>query len=382
MCHGVRSKLLKITLQKQCFFPLSIALAVLLGSTSAFAVTTYKEHENKFVTDLNVLRASQNLDFDEETVELKLPISKIKKRLKKAKKDKRVEPLDVIITPKAKNIQIMAKKLARKNKLPQTIKLIDEKLSKAPNHYKHKNKKVITFHKNDFKTISPKKFSSYFKRKHFKVSVQSESLASDAEKQTEFFRQLAPFISSTQQEKINQKILTGQPISVDEYLLPSFAKRMVQKFTIFRGPNCFHAALAFASPSIPKAQTLNTTEERNYHRIMINYDELWRILNTYFYEVNTEKNPMQYGDILVFFDFEKNQPISYKWIKHTAVYLFGPYTFSKGSKSANTPYSVKTLGLEWATWQKYTKNTGVKVFRTMQKNAKKTPPIDLIDWMY
>ena len=38
----------------------------------------------------------------------------------------------------------------------------------------------------------------------------------------------------------------------------------------------------------------------------------------------------------------------YTWIKHTATYLYSDYTFSKGSKSANTAYTIKTLDEEWA----------------------------------
>jgi hypothetical protein len=121
---------------------------------------------------------------------------------------------------------------------------------------------------------------------------------------------------------------------------------------------------------------------------MINYDELWRVLSENFYEVNPDKLPLKYGDMLVFFDVPEDdaddleKPVDFRWIRHTATYLFGGFTFSKGSKSPNTPYTVRTLAEEWKTWKRYTDNLGVKVFRRSQKSVKAAPPRDLTDWIY
>ena len=177
-------------------------------------------------------------------------------------------------------------------------------------------------------------------------------------------------------------------IDVDTLLLPEFARKMVKKFTIYRGPNCFHAALAFQSPQLTSSSLINVKKESGYHRAMINYDELWRVLSENFYEVNPDKLPLKYGDMLVFFDVPEEQaddldkPVDFRWIRHTATYLFGGYTFSKGSKSPNTPYTVRTIGEEWKTWKRYTENLGVKVFRRSQKTVKLAPPMDLTDWIY
>ena len=90
--------------------------------------------------------------------------------------------------------------------------------------------------------------------------------------------------------------------------------------------------------------------------------------------------------MVVFFnlpdDWNESMPVSYRWIRHTATYLFGPYTFSKGSKSPDTPYSVKTVGEEWATWLEYSRSLGVKVYRRNQKITKNKLPEDLVDWIY
>ena len=74
--------------------------------------------------------------------------------------------------------------------------------------------------------------------------------------------------------------------------------------------------------------------------------------------------------------------VNFKWIRHASTYLFNSYTFSKGSKSPNSPYIVGTLSDEWQTWKKFTKNLGIKVFRRNQNHVKKRPPKDLVDWIY
>ena len=160
---------------------------------------------------------------------------------------------------------------------------------------------------------------------------------------------------------------------------------MVKKFPIFRGPNCFHASVAFQEATFPNEPYINLKRESRHHSTMINHDELWRVLNTYFYEISPKNAELKYGDIIAFFEIPFNSRkniVNYRWLKHASTYLFGGYVFSKGSKSPNTPYSVKTLDEEWETWEKHTKNLGVKVFRRSFKNVKRNPPLNRTDWLY
>ena len=231
-------------------------------------------------------------------------------------------------------------------------------------------------------------FADMFSRTHHKLTVATNELKKDRRLRQEFLRQITPFFPKAERTKLQAKINKGESIEVDMELLPDFARKMVKKYIIYRGPNCFHAALAFQSPTLTSSSLINVKKETGYHRAMINYDELWRVLNSNFYEVNPDSQPLKYGDVLVFFDVpqsaEENpeKPVEFKWIRHTATYLFGGYTYSKGSKSPNTPYTVRTLAEEWKTWKRYTENLGVKVFRRSQKNVKNAPPRDLTDWVY
>jgi hypothetical protein len=201
-------------------------------------------------------------------------------------------------------------------------------------------------------------------------------------------RQLSLYLGRAEREELVAKLKRGEAVSVDKLLLPEFARKMVRQYIVYRGPNCFHAALAFHSPSLTSSSLINVKKEAGYHRAMINYDELWRALKSDFYEVNPDKIPLKYGDVLVLFDVPEDvendldTPVDFRWIRHAATYLFGGYTFSKGSKSPNTPYTVRTVAEEWKTWKKYTSNLGIKVFRRSAKKVKRAPPMDLNDWMY
>ena len=96
------------------------------------------------------------------------------------------------------------------------------------------------------------------------------------------------------------------------------------------------------------------------------------------------QSDLRYGDILVFLEKPSNDDshFKYDWIKHTAIYLFNNYTFSKGSKSPNTPYTIKTMEEEWRVWNGQVDNLVTKVFRKPFKRVKKKPAMNLVDWVY
>ncbi len=362
-----------------CF--VSIFVVLFLQSSFSFAVSSHYKRNSLFIKELSDLKASIDLNYSETIENVDIPKAKIKKRLNLSKKDKRVEPIQLLVKPDKHSIRVLAQSLARDKKEREVEKLLNERLRTASTHDRMENRKVIDLVKPDFRYVSPLKFAQFFSRTHHNVQVDSNTLRNSPALMTELKSQLEHYLTDDEIKNFVTRVKKQPTVSVDENLLPPFARKVVKKYTVFRGPNCFHAAVAFNSPAIPFSQYLNVTIENDYHRAMINYDELWRILQTYFYEVKSDQ-PLKYGDVLVFFDIDDKEPINYRWIKHAAAYLFGPYTFSKGSKSANTPYTVKTLSEEWETWKKYTKNMGVKVYRNTQRDPKNGAPKDLLDWMY
>lgn len=361
-----------------------IGLVGLLLSVDIFAIIEPDQisGDSRFITDFKTLKSSLNLDFQEELEEVSLPIAKIKKRLKKSEKDHRVEPVILTVTESKKYLRSLAAKLARKNKLDQLEKILIERVKDSPDHPRLKDKKIIELKRDDFRLISPKAFSRFYTRRHRSVTLNTENLNQNQSLKNKLMTQLGEYLDKDNLKYIDRRIQLSLPIKVDESLLPKFAKKVVKKYSVFRGPNCFHAALSFVAPQLPRSNLVNIKEEHNYHRAMINYDELWRILRSGFYEVDASKFDLKYGDLLIYFDYEEDQPTSYRWIKHASAYLFGSYAFSKGSKSANSPYTVKTLSEEWDTWSRASKKLGIKVFRKLENNVKYAPASELTEWLY
>lgn len=246
-----------------------------------------------------------------------------------------------------------------------------------------------------YKLIRPKAIAEQLKRRHLRVMVRAEELRSQPGVANDFLTSLNPFFEPTALKKIQEKIRAGIAISVDDDLLPGNAPQKVRRFEIFRGPNCFMTALGFQYPRMIGSDEVNIRVETNHHEAMINNDELWRVLQSSFYEVEPARSKLKYGDMLVFFALPSvkdggQQPdsraISFRWIKHATTFLFNDLVYSKGSKSPNSPYVVGTLRDEWQAWSRHIEKNGgklgVKVFRKPLKSATTRPPKSLEDWMY
>jgi len=224
--------------------------------------------------------------------------------------------------------------------------------------------------------VDPKKVQEYFSAKHYQLTIPALKSEADLKSIYRVIQQTDGFISTKKRLALKQKVKQGLPINVEVELLPEFAKKFVRQFNIVKGPNCFHAALSFQGERFSRLPFVNAKREEGYDPVMINHDELWTILQNAFYEVNPVKSQLKYGDILVFSELDKNRadaPFDFRRIKHASTYLFDGYMFSKGSKSANSPYIIKPLSEEWTQWQRDSKILGVKVFRRAFKNVRDIP---------
>ena len=303
-------------------------------------------------------------------------------RLKKSVSDDRVEPLRVNIIPVKKRINALAKKLAKDGKFKRARDLIFVRLEESPFDKRYPHRKSLIFKKSDFKVIDIEKLRQHFSATQKKLTI-NPVLAGNKEKLRELWNQADSFIQDDAKEKrFMHSLNTDKAIDVGTALLPKFAEQANGNYTQYQGPNCFHAALSFAAPGLARSNRVNMRREKGHHPAMINYDELWFALRNNFYEVDTQLSELKYGDLLIFFEDVPGKPLQYKWIKHASVYLFGPYTFSKGSKSANSPYTFKTLSEEWSTWTRLTSRLGLKVYRRKIDTARKNPLPSLRDWIY
>lgn len=366
-----------------------LATVVAAGFTSnGFGVTQYGSVRKPFLFDVTTFTTTLNLPVTDKVEVVKMSAGQMATRIKKAATDETIEPLTIIMNDNEANLAASAEKLAASGKTEDLIQYFREKLKVSKPVKKGSSSKTIEIDRDGLNLIDTDAFADMYSKTHHNLTLNSKELSQDITAKNELMKQLSPYLKKRERDKLSKKISKGDSLQIDKELLPEFPRKMVGKYIVQRGPNCFHAALAFHGAKMTSSSLINVKTETGYHRAMINYDELWRVLNGNFYEVDPDTVPLKYGDMLVFFDVPEEvaddlkYPVDFKWIRHTATYLFGGYTFSKGSKSPNTPYTVRTLADEWKTWKKYTKNLGVKIYRQSTNSVRANPPMDLVDWLY
>jgi len=361
---------------------LCVALCALNPARSAATPGTSKG--GKYHHDLASFKSDLNVPLILKNRNVLLTDKMIEDRLDGTRKDDRVEPLQLTVDGRDDKIVELATKIAipgHQLDLANYLKSNFPKGEELPGT----NLRLVTIDKVAFRYINGAAFKSLFAKVHRDLAVPGNAFTKAPHLRESLITQMSPFFKASEIATIRRKMASNQALSVDRDLLPSFARQNIASFSPFRGPNCFHAALSFQGAELASNRTVNVRKEPGYHDDMINYDELWRVLRISFYEVDPTKSPMQYGDMIVF--FETNQTSDedhsdYKSLRHAATYLFDGYVYSKGSKSANSPYLVRTLAEEWETWTKYTDKMGVKVFRRSLKNVSNAAPVDPVDWVY
>jgi hypothetical protein len=378
--------LLKAQVTRLIYSAIILAFSMVLFAPKSDAVTLLKKKKTPFLQDITTFTTTLSLPVKEMTETIRIPQKKIRARLVRSEKDKTVEPLSVILGPSESHLMAIAEKISAVDREEELIAFLRKARTTAKPTKTGSDMKIIYLNREAFPLIDPEALADMYSKTHHNLEINTAELRKNKKLKKEFIAQIKNFFPKKERKKLIAKIEAGQPITVNTELLPNFARKMVGKYIIFRGPNCFHAALAFQSPKMTNSSLINVKEEKNYHRAMINYDELWRAINHNFYEINADEQSLKYGDMVVFFDVPEDDnmvfPINYKTIRHTTTYLFGGYTFSKGSKSPNTPYTVRTLAEEWKTWKRFTKNLGVKIYRRSKAKVSRYPPRDQIDWMY
>lgn len=342
--------------------------------------TALDAHTGNWTTDLSRMKMGLNLPVKDSVETVKTPPLVLLKRMKNPWDRESVEVPSINLPSESSALQNIARLIALPGRERDVFRMFRE--ASASNTR-------FSFHLTDrfFSMVEPKRLiEEFFSHKHHRIELATTTLQSDSSKTIDLLRQLRPFFSREELVSLYRKIGQAPFLELDSDLLPSFPRQAVGKFSYFNGPNCFHAALAFQDPSIPKLQYLNAKREKAHHWQMINYDELWRILSNSFYEIEPEQTSLNYGDLLVFFDLpvDEHPPLSidFRWIRHVSVYLFNRYTFSKGSKSANSTYTVNLLEEEWNRWKRRTKNFAIKIFRKSSRRVTTLPHEELYEWLY
>lgn len=345
-----------------------------------------------WIFDPSVLKASLKLPLETERFMLPVPTEHILKRTKLFNQDPRIEPITLTIKhPYESSIRKVARDYAASSYLTDALAAYlrhqPAGIYPLPKRLKLKKpllKRVIIGH-DALSLIDLGKLQQKLASPSHTVRIDGKKLSKNHHLTREFLAQLRPFFShpamTEMARQIEQKSIIGERL-----FLSRFARKMLRKHVLYRGLNCFHAAMAFQDPSLLTMSRTNLREERGHHHLMINHDEIWHILNWYFYEIDPEKSPLKYGDVMVFLDVpgahEPTRPAAYPWIVHASAYLFNNLVYSKGSKSPNTAYTIKTLEEEWSSWSRHTDRLALKVYRKNYIHlGKKTLTLSRNDWL-
>ncbi len=358
------------------------------SSSGALAASRHHTAQTTFIFEQKDLKPGMILPVTDLVESLKLPEDIIQKRLLEGTSTSVVEPLTVTVGVEDEKIMAVANSLATEGNSESLAEYMKKRAAVTPATDESPNHKSIVIESKVKDFIKPDAISNLYAKPHHNLLISGDTVKEDKSLKLQLLREVSPFFTKAEKDRLKRKLDRGLDLDGNKDLLPDFARRMVKKFIPFRGPNCFHAALTFQSPKFTSSSMINIKEEQGYHRAMINYDELWKSLNELFYEVTPDKSKLAYGDMLVFFEVPLGKEslaiddIDFRWIRHTATYLYNGYTFSKGSKSSNTPYAVRTVAEEWRTWQRFTKNLGVKIYRRSPRATSNVPPMDQLDWLY
>ena len=225
------------------------------------ASTWHKRHKDQYIKNVDDFRPSVVLPVNEKTENIFISEKKLRKRISLSKKKDSIEPLTMTIRPKTSIFRKIAKRIAKKKNVEKVVELFQSKIISSKVYHRDNSKRVFQFEKQDFKWIDFKMYGKFFGQSHRNLKILPDRNEFTQLNLKRLARQLDPYLEKWERKKIQTKFKGFNSISVDNFLLPTFARKMVKKYTIYRGPNCFHSALAFNNINIPRSSSINVKDE-------------------------------------------------------------------------------------------------------------------------
>jgi hypothetical protein len=354
---------------------------MILSKKKIFAIFFFCFFLSEFsfaIFSLKELKLDHFFELEAEKILVK-PEKKLLSNRLLSKKEK-VDPLRFYCKELTDSCYQNLKFLARKD---QELSLANSVTKVAEDN--KKNRYVFEFTENSKDFLDFSKLQKKLSQEHYQLKLKTEELRQNPQLEEQFFSELKYFFTDEELAVLRVKIQNKDFLLIDEDLLPSSVRSRVGKYTSYLGPNCFEATLAFQDENFSRSYLYNVKNEPEHHGLMINNDELFLLLKKHFFEIDPKETSLRYGDVILFADYGEalsEDDFQYSWIKHTAVFLLNYYTFSKGSKSADSPYTVKTLKEEWKLWSSRFNLLKIKVFRKLPHDDLRIKQKKLVDWMY
>ena len=243
--------------------PKMVVALLMIIPQLGWAVTGYRNTKRKYVSDFRTFRTTLHLDVKGEKTKVKMPVKKVKTRLIKAGKDERIEAISINVPRDAVRRENLAFDIAKENKSLSMKKYLDTLIQQQDNvDYNGKSYVRVKFDKKALHIANLKKIADIYANTHYDIAIDTKLLRRSRSLRNRLTQQLTPFLSQNNMKTLKRAIWKKDSLDLNKYFLPKFAQKMVEKFTIYRGPNCFHAALAFHGQKLTRSPYFNVKKEK------------------------------------------------------------------------------------------------------------------------
>ena len=227
-------------LKRKTIAGLSVVAGLSYSSISFAVVKSSKSHARQvaksknifYLRDINSLRTNLALEISVRERTIAIPDGNIKIRMENPDKDGRVEPFQLQVSDEDDKILALAGRLAKPGKkLALAHYLRENRL--ASESIPDTNLKLVTLNADALNFLNRNELDQMFSKDHYQLSINTKNLGLDHSTAARLMGQLAPYLSRGQLKNIKDKIKQGKSIEVDSELLPSFAKQVITRHSIF-----------------------------------------------------------------------------------------------------------------------------------------------------
>lgn len=165
---------------------------------------------------------------------------------------------------------------------------------------------------------------------------------------------------------IAENWLKAQPHALQmpfQTLLPTHMRKLLGRYSPFRGRNCFATALQFADPAIIQLKNINMVKEPGHSLALINHDEFSHALWLGYDELSPQQQAqgLEFGDLVAIIDGKDS--VSYTSFKHAVIHIAEDVYLHKPSKSASSPIEFVRWQELVQTWKPLVAQFDVRFFR-------------------
>src|SRR5690606_19079205 len=147
--------------------------------------------------------------------------------------------LNVMIGPEDHQLIGLAERIAKVGKEEDLIKYLRAAYKNAEPVKEGSPNKSVNITKEGFVFVNPDAFVDLYAKPHRNLTLDLEKLRDTPRMRRKLMKQIQGYFTDDEYKRIQQQVRFGKSASIENLLLPDFARKMVGKYVTYRGPNCF-----------------------------------------------------------------------------------------------------------------------------------------------